>query len=915
MGDAVMRNSMLRTSRPGLAVVVTTAMLAWGCASAKPKATAPANPVAAAPAAATPAVAAAPTTVEIEKLQVFEAVPGAQVQLESDAPLVWTSYRDTDGNLVIDLPNSRPGAGVVNRLYAQGLVASVKVSNAGVPSRPLTRLVIATRGETEHRLDARGKGLMVELVPSGQAFPAGNATAVAAAAQPERPPNAASTPSASPAAVATQTVEPSPVAEQEAAAEPEPASATAPAPVEAAAPVASNEPIAVAQEPLEPIDSSQLAYGTPDNPVVAPPPTGEPASKLEGVKKAGEAAVRILGNGEFSYSTFRLENPERFVIDLAGVVNHSDRGSLSVAEGPVMRVRISQFKVHPSPIARVVFDLTSPSVPAIQRTASGLVVRFGEGATAAPAQAAAQAAPPTSKVAPPSVATPPAAPVDEQVAAAAPQPAAPAETVESAPPAVAFAAPSASAPPPAPTAAPTSDVAAFPAAETTASAPEKVSDFEAQDVQPMAPPERGVPRLTPAVVAGQTVMGGKKEYTGEPISMSLKDADVKEVLRTFARLSGLNIVIQPGVRGTVTVELEKVPWDQALDQILKINGLGYELDGNIMRVAPLSVLEQEAKRAQALAQAQALSVPLRTVVKRLSYSQAGEIAGLLRRGGGIMSRRGTVIVDARTNTLIIKELPNYIDTVLAVIETLDTPEPQVMIESRIVETTKQFSRTLGISWGFNGVADQAHGNTTGLEFPNHGTASGGVGLLTGGANGFIDLSLGNILDTFTLNARLQAAESEGLVNILSAPKVATMNNHAASIQSGVQLPIQTTANNTTSVQFVNATLQLRVTPHVTAEGTVMLDISVQKREPLFALQVAGAPSAPISTKEARTRVIVRDGGTTVIGGIYKVTTDQGQDRVPGLANIPLLGHLFKNRRTNTSNDELLIFISPRVIKL
>jgi len=388
------------------------------------------------------------------------------------------------------------------------------------------------------------------------------------------------------------------------------------------------------------------------------------------------------------------------------------------------------------------------------------------------------------------------------------------------------------------------------------------------------------------------------------------------VLRTFARLSGLNIVIQPGVRGTVTVELEKVPWDQALDQILKINGLGYELEGNIMRIAPLNVLEAEAKRQQSLAAAQSMSLPLQTIVKRLSYSTAGDIAGLLRRGGGgVMSQRGSVIVDARTNTLIIKELPNYLDTVLAVIETLDTPEPQVVIEARIVETTKQFSRTLGIRWGFNGVADQAHGNTTGLQFPYHGTSTGGVSLLTGGANGFIDLAMGNILDTFTLNARLQVAESEGLINVLSAPKVVTLNNNSAEIQSGVQLPIQTSANNTTSVQFVNATLRLQVTPHVTAEGTVMLDINVQKREPLFAFQVAGAPSAPIATKEAKTRVIVRDGGTTVIGGIYKVSTDQGIDRVPGLANVPLLGNLFKNRRSRHDNDELLIFITPRVVKL
>jgi type IV pilus assembly protein PilQ len=159
------------------------------------------------------------------------------------------------------------------------------------------------------------------------------------------------------------------------------------------------------------------------------------------------------------------------------------------------------------------------------------------------------------------------------------------------------------------------------------------------------------------------------------------------------------------------------------------------------------------------------------------------------------------------------------------------------------------------------------------------------------------------------------AEAEGLINVLSAPKVATLNNNSADIQSGLQIPIQTVANNTVTVQFVNATLHLQVTPHVTAEGTVLMDINVQKREPQLAFAVVGATNAPIATKEAKTRVIVRDGGTTVIGGIYKVSTDQGEDRVPGLANIPLIGHLFRNHRRNDENEELLIFITPRVIKL
>jgi type IV pilus assembly protein PilQ len=374
-------------------------------------------------------------------------------------------------------------------------------------------------------------------------------------------------------------------------------------------------------------------------------------------------------------------------------------------------------------------------------------------------------------------------------------------------------------------------------------------------------------------------------------------------------------VVQPGVTGQVTAELDNVPWDQALEQILKINGLSYELEGNVMRIAPVSVLRQEAQEKQQLAAAQALSIPLRTIFRRLSYANAQEIATLLSGQGGLLSQRGSVIVDDRTNSLIVKELPGFIDTVMSVIDRLDTPEPQVMIEARIIETTKRFSRDFGIQWGFEGVADAAHGNTTGLIFPNNISGTGGVNAPGGGNTGSINLRLGNVLNTFQLDIALQAAESEGLINILSAPKVATLNNQQASIQSGLQIPIQTVANNTVTVQYVNATLRLDVTPQVTAEGTVLMTIAITKREPQLAFLIPGATNAPIATKEASTRLLVRDGGTAVIGGIYRVTSDSGEDRVPGLANIPIIGHLFKNKTRSEENEELLIFITPRVIKI
>jgi type IV pilus assembly protein PilQ len=199
-------------------------------------------------------------------------------------------------------------------------------------------------------------------------------------------------------------------------------------------------------------------------------------------------------------------------------------------------------------------------------------------------------------------------------------------------------------------------------------------------------------------------------------------------------------------------------------------------------------------------------------------------------------------------------------------------------------------------------------------FPNKGGLSGDVDV-PGTTADVLSLRLGNILNTFRLDVALQAAETEGLIHILSAPKVVTLNNQQAEIQSGLQIPIQTVANNTVTVQFVNATLRLAVTPQVTAEGTILMDIDISKREPQLAFLVPGATNAPIATKDARTRMVVRDGGTAVIGGIYKVSNDDGQDRIPGLANIPILGNLFKNKSQRDENEELLIFITPRIIKI
>ncbi|HVT57928.1 MAG TPA: type IV pilus secretin PilQ [Thermoanaerobaculia bacterium] len=862
---------------------------------------------------------------EIRSLELREGAPEVFVDIEASAPLVWTSFRNPEGKVIVELPNTVPAPRVQDVNPEEGLVSSVKVQRQSEGSRPMTQLIISTRHEVEHSVTAEGSHLQIRLLPleaqAGAVHPAGGeAVKQKLAFEPASPTPAPAQPAAAPAAPAA----PAPQAPQTRAAAPSAPAAT---------------PLAPPATPAT--TASPTAAGTPDEPAVAPAPQGSPATRLEAIQvvaaePGGGAVVRISGDGEFPYATFVLREPQRFVIDLQGVVNRAPHPTVAVASAVVERVRVAQFKPPPKPVARVVFDLKQGVAPRIERTAQALVVSFG------PPPAAAAGVDRSERVSQQArggssskSAAGSGSPAPRAVLALAP-PAQPAAGSAAAPaPPAQPAAGSAAAP------APPSDLSLKPAGGKRAAGIE-VEEAAAAPAARKTPAKRadsGLPKvaggtgLQPSADLGarqkgtvevkragetfvtQEMSQQEHVYTGEPIDLKVNNADVTEVLRSFAQISGLNIIIQPGVGGSVTAEMENVPWDQAFEEVLKINNLGYEQEGNVVRIAPSAVLKQEAQDRQALVQARALVLPLRTVMRRLSYASAANVAALLRSGGsGLLTQRGSVIVDDRTNTLIIKELPTYLDSVLAVLDNLDTPEPQVMIEAKIVETTKNFSRSLGINWGFNAVSDAAHGNTTGLIFPNNGTVSGRVGL-DKTPNGSINLKLGNVLNTFTLDLALQAAENEGLVSILSAPKVATLNNQQAFVQSGVQIPVQTVANGTITVQFVNATLRLEVTPQVTAEGTIMMEINISKKEPQPGFLVVGATTVPISTKDAHTRLFVRDGGTAVIGGIYKVTSNNNENRVPGLANIPIVGHLFKSKSREEDNDELLIFITPRVIKL
>jgi len=619
----------------------------------------------------------------------------------------------------------------------------------------------------------------------------------------------------------------------------------------------------------------------------SPPSMGAgPSSLFEvvPVRTGDGVVVELKSDRPLHVTAFTLPEPRRLVLDLQGVINRVDQYLMAVNSPLVSQVRVAQFQAQPEPVTRVVLDLREDADYRIDETTAGATVSVGTHGTQ-----------------PPQITE--SAPVGDAGVI---------EISRSQPEAV-------------PDPEPAQEVASTLFDLPNEPAPDEVVDQPAEDARSPWVADRSQlieqaeavtvvdsPTTKAEGYAVTEVSTEEEQWTGELITLTLKDADIKDVLKTFSVLTDLNIVLDPGVSGSVTVELRNVPWDQALDLILKINGLDYVLENNVLRVAPISKLAAEKSAKAAFFLEQERAKPLKTVLKPISYSKASDVAGLLSSDSYLLSSRGSVTTDQRTNTLIIRDVVDRVEGILRLIDSLDLPTPQVVIEGRIVETTRQFSRALGVSWGFSGVMDAAHGNDTGLKFPNSVTADGRVDLPSGAP--LFGMTFGDILNTFNLDFMLTAAESEGLVRIVSTPRVTTQNLMRASIRSGLQIPVQTVANNTVTVQYVDATLRLEVTPQITAEGTVNLDINIKKQEPVLALAVVGGNNAPIFTRDAETQLLVRDGGTTVIAGIYQINDQSGEDRVPGLHKIPILGWFFKNKTIDRTHDELLIFITPRIVK-
>jgi type IV pilus secretin PilQ/predicted competence protein len=770
-----------------------------------------------------PAQDATPTT--ITDIRQESTDRSTRLVVECTGPLAYTYYSPDPLTLVVDIPE----------VDASQVPARVNVGTREVESVRVTSLARAD-GRNLARVEVR----LASLVPY-QIYSKGKALNLVF----ERP-----------AALATA---------------PEPAPAAAPAP-------AADVPAAPAAAPAAVVEAPPAA--PPSEPASGPKATRIVAVTRDQVD--GLLAFTVKADGRLEYRDFVIPNPDRLVLDFAGVTARASVRSIPVGEDPVRRVRLGQFSADSPKVARLVVDLTQKAPYRIIDAADGVRIVFGEGGEPSAATRTPLAALRTE-------------PTPEPAAAATARPAA----VEPLP------------------------LPALPEPQV-----------------PEAPAEEAV-APEPGRVVTQTC-GQPDTVATTPISMDFKDGDMQDIFRLFSDISGLNVVVNPGVSGKVTLKLTEVPWGRALELILKTHGLGCVLEDNVIRIAKISDLQREEADRRKLAEEKALAGDLIDFSRRISYAKAGTLSGVLKQAGAL-SARGQINVDERTNTIIIRDLPAFVDKAKLLIADLDTATPQVEIEARIVVTTRNFTRDLGIQWGFGAEMSPRFGNTTNYTFPNSiilngavpaslgipadqlgpGGFSSGAGIGTGDRgyavnlpassfNSGIGISMGNILGSFNLDVALSALERQGRGRLLSTPKVTTQNNKVAEIKQGVQIPVQTLANNTVTVQFKDAVLTLKVTPQITNAGTVILDLEIENNSPDYANRVGGIP--PINTQAAKTMVLVKDGQTAVVGGIYQSTETTTQNQTPFFSKIPILGYLFKSKAVDSRNNELLLFITPRIVK-
>jgi type IV pilus assembly protein PilQ len=612
----------------------------------------------------------------------------------------------------------------------------------------------------------------------------------------------------------------------------------------------------------------------------APVPPASIAA-VDVAQSGSQTTVRITGTGELHYRTSRLDSPPRLVLDFADTRLDLERSKVASAYAPVLDVRMGQ----PNPgQSRIVIDLAKPEEFSSQADGSRITIFFAT----------------PSAVTAPAAIQPARKPVPRRLAAVnAPKMPLPAWLTG------------------------TDMGLARPAGEPAlpAPVPQNPSAADAQAAAPApAPPV-------------------EKKYTGDPISVNLKDVDLKDFFRLIHEISGLNVVLDPAVRGTVTLVLDEVPWDQGLDIVLRNNGLTKEIDGNVLRIATQESLKREADQRRDLLKAQTDSIEPVTVTRVLSYAQATPLVVTLKK---FLTARGDAYADVRSNTVIVRDIPSSIPKIDNLIRQLDRKSQQVEIDARVVQTSRSFARELGtqLAYSFGSGGSVVGGNSTvgispisRLFLPGVSTSPALIagtppvppptGTPTAAPVAMpLATNLGATAPTsgltylfqnknFALDFLLSAMESRGTGKILSEPKGVTQNNEKLTVKQGQQIPIQTSINNTISTQYVDAVLKLEVTPQITAEGTVFLDITVENTQIDKSVSVLGTPG--LDTQSTQTKVLINDGGTVVVGGVVINNQNTTIDQVPLLGSVPLIGNLFKHTSVSTSTQELMFFVTPRIL--
>jgi type IV pilus secretin PilQ/predicted competence protein len=625
-----------------------------------------------------------------------------------------------------------------------------------------------------------------------------------------------------------------------------------------------------------------------------------------------QSAVRVEGEGKLDVRPARMQHPDRLVLDFVGAKLAVRKTVIPGMSAPVLDVRMSQYQPE---VARVVIDLTGAAPYQVSRDGQAVVISFAT-PTSAPVSVSQRPTLTTS--------------LNDQTArpssdSSAPAPQKPAEhAARSAQiPAPRFALPGELTQPSAP-------LASFSEKDPPARPepnPQQAAQQAVQQANTAATTLATSAAQTPAPLAMQSVA----RYTGEPISVNLKDVDLRDFFRLIHEISGLNVVLDPAVKGSLTIVLDEVAWDQALDIVLQNNGLDKQLNGNVLRIATKATLKAEAESQRDLVKAQAEAVEPVTVTRVLSYAKATTLKETLKK---FLSARGDILSDDRSNTLIIRDIPSVIPVIDNLRAQLDRKSQQVEIEARVVSASRSFAEDIGTELGFAGATtggrslfggDPAVGcsGVTGVV-PSpvvcaQGTGSGN-GITSGTPlNTFLSagtpssaFSFSHRSPNFALDFFITMAEAKGVGKLLSKPKVITQNNEKATVKQGTKIPIQTTINNTISVQYIDAVLKLEVTPQITAEGTIFMDVLVENTQIDQGIpRIQGVPA--LDTQAAETKVTVADGGTVVIGGVIISSQRVDIQEVPVIGSLPLIGNLFRRRSVTTSSQELLFFLTPRII--